>query len=183
MCIRDSSISALIQREQPVDGVYALTGVQKRLDKKSNPYWDLVLKDRSGSVAAKIWMTRGRLVPESLDNDIFAHVVGRVEFFNGMPQVKISGVTPLTPGEIAGMDISEFLPPSPYDGRGAYGELMSLADREFTYACLLYTSVSPSISSVCSDVTPKRRSALPQGTVGKRAASTRIPSWKRLAAA
>lgn len=32
------------------------------------------------------------------------------------------------------MDISEFLPPSPYDGRGAYGELMSLADREFTYA-------------------------------------------------
>ena len=131
---RGDSISALIQREQPVDGVYALTGVQKRLDKKSNPYWDLVLKDRSGSVAAKIWMTRGRLVPESLDNDIFAHVVGRVEFFNGMPQVKISGVTPLTPGEIAGMDISEFLPPSPYDGRGAYGELMSLADREFTYA-------------------------------------------------
>ena len=131
---RGDSISALIQREQPVDGVYALTGVQKRLDKKSNPYWDLVLKDRSGSVAAKIWMTRGRLVPESLDNDIFAHVVGRVEFFNGMPQVKISGVTPLTPGEIAGMDISEFLPPSPYDGRGAYGELMALADREFTYA-------------------------------------------------
>lgn len=130
---RGEPISTLIQRVQPVDGIYVLTGVQRRTDRKNNPFWDFFLKDSSGSVNGKIWATRGRLTPETLESDIYAHVVGRSGSYNNTPQVTVDSVTPLTPEEIAGLDEADFVAPSPYDGRAAYEELMALAEREFTY--------------------------------------------------
>lgn len=120
----------ILNRGQRVEGVFVTADVHRGTDKNGNDYWSFNLVDATGSVAAKIWTVNGVLHPAELEPRTFVRVQGTGNPFRDVMQVRVENLRTLTEAERAGLDMNDFLPPSPYDGPAAMEKLMHMVRRE-----------------------------------------------------
>ncbi len=122
-------VKDMVENGQAVQGIYVVSEAARLQDKNGRPYWAFSLNDVSGAVPAKIWSVNGRLLPEELGNRSYVEVKGRISFFREQCQVRVDALRVLSGDEVSGLDLSDFLPPSPYDGEALFTELMALVER------------------------------------------------------
>ncbi len=94
-----------------VDEVYLVTEKQLRANRNGNLYLQLELRDRSGSMSARMW-NAGENLFRSFESGDFLHVKGKVQLFQGALQMI---VTHLERAEAEKLDLTDFLPHSEQD--------------------------------------------------------------------
>ncbi|HEX7090431.1 MAG TPA: HD domain-containing protein [Longimicrobiales bacterium] len=105
-----------------VAGCYYVESRELRRTRQDKPYLRLRLCDRSGALEGRVWDDADRihaLVPPGS----FVGVRGRVEVFNGEPQLNLDEVTPVS---VAPEELDLFLPRSPRPPEEMERELAAL---------------------------------------------------------
>ena len=77
---------------------------------RNGPYWNLTLKDSSGSIEGKIWSPLSQQFAE-LPQGGFVQVRGAVGTFRDRPQITVDQLAVLDPAT-PGLDVTQFLPSS-----------------------------------------------------------------------
>lgn len=116
-----------------VEGVFAALDPALKETRNKSPFWKLLLSDASGSIEAKIWSPLSGQVGDVISG-MLVLIDGKAGFFNDNLQVTISRFTPLSPEELAGIDISDFTPASPYDREEMFSSLRRACLEEFAHA-------------------------------------------------
>lgn len=96
---------------ESVQDVYLVTDKQLRANRSGNLYLQLELRDRTGSISARLW-NAGEAVTRSFEAGDFLLVRGKVQLFQGALQVILNQVEPVAPG---GVSLGDFLPHSKED--------------------------------------------------------------------
>ncbi len=94
-----------------VTACYLVHEKQKRETKAAKPFLELVLGDRTGTVAAMVWDDAER-VDRLVAADDVVGVRGRVGTYREKPQITVASIQPL---EVGDDDLALFLPASPRD--------------------------------------------------------------------
>ena len=81
-----------------LDQIFQVVNISKRTSQKGSIYYQLDLKDKSGKISAKIWSILPGI--ESVTENSFALVKGRVDAYKGTMQVIISDISPAAPEEV-----------------------------------------------------------------------------------
>ena len=89
-----------------LDEVFLLTDKQLRANRNGNLYLQVELRDRTGSISARLW-NAGEHIFRSLENGDFAHARGKVQLFQGSLQVILSHIER---AESEKIDLADFLP-------------------------------------------------------------------------
>ncbi len=113
---------AALQPGRPLSGRFAVVRKDRQISRKGTPYLALELRDRSGSIPARIFREADRLGARFERGDA-VEVRGRVERFRGELQAEVTALRRLEPG---GFDPAEFLPVayrSPDDLEGFFEHL------------------------------------------------------------
>src|SRR5437016_10860008 len=95
----------------PVDEVYLVTDKQLRANRNGNLYLQLELRDRTGSMSARLW-NAGEPLARSFESGDFVHIKGKVQLFQGALQIILSHVD-RAPAEK--VELAEFLPHTEQD--------------------------------------------------------------------
>lgn len=95
----------------PLDDVYLATDKQLRVNRKGAQYVQLMLRDRSGGLSARLW-NAGDYVFRSFDDGDFVHAEGKVQLFEGSLQIIL---THLERVEAEKVEVADFLPHTPHD--------------------------------------------------------------------
>jgi 3'-5' exoribonuclease len=94
-----------------VDDVFLASAKQLRANRQGNLYLQVELRDRSGSISARMWNASENVTRLFEDGD-FLRVKGRVQLFQGALQMIISHITPIEKEKI---DLADFLPHTEQD--------------------------------------------------------------------
>jgi 3'-5' exoribonuclease len=97
---------AALQPGKPLRGRYAVTRKDRQISRKGSPYLTVQLRDRTGSIDARIFREADELGARFERGDAI-EVRGRVERFRGELQAEITALRKLKPGSY---DPTEFLP-------------------------------------------------------------------------
>ncbi len=89
-----------------VDEVFLVADKQLRANRQGNLYLHLELRDRSGSVGARLWNANEGLA-RTFDPGDFLHARGKIQLFQGALQVILSHIETVDP---AGVSPEDFLP-------------------------------------------------------------------------
>jgi len=89
-----------------LDEVFLLTDKQLRANRNGNLYLQVELRDRTGSISARLW-NAGEHIFRSLENGDFALARGKVQLFQGSLQVILSHIER---AEAEKIDLADFLP-------------------------------------------------------------------------
>jgi 3'-5' exoribonuclease len=89
-----------------VEEVYLVADKQLRANRNGNLYIQLDLRDRTGTINARLW-NAGEPLFRSFDPGDFVHVRGKVQLFQGALQVILSHLERV---EAEKVDLTEFLP-------------------------------------------------------------------------
>lgn len=114
-----------------VSEVFLLSSAQQH-QARNGPYWRLEFRDATGSIGGKIWSPQSQAYPELLPGQM-ARVQGRVTSFRDTLELSIEGLCILGPDETAALDLSLFMPASPYAPEGMMRDLLELADTVLTH--------------------------------------------------
>jgi 3'-5' exoribonuclease len=95
---------------QTISDIFALAQAQRKETKNGQPYWDLTLTDRTGSMAARIW-SPGEARHKEPKPEQFVVVTGLVVSFKDKLQVNVTDLVLIDPAE-TGLAMSDFLPSS-----------------------------------------------------------------------
>src|SRR5437016_781637 len=95
----------------PVDEVYLVTDKQLRANRNGNLYLQLELRDRTGSISARLW-NAGEQLFRSFDAGDFLAAKGKVQLFQGALQVILSHVER---SEAEKVELGDFLPHTEQD--------------------------------------------------------------------
>jgi 3'-5' exoribonuclease len=98
---------ARLRAGAPIEGTYACTRKDRLTAKTGSAYLALELRDRTGTIAARIFRDADFLSGRFERGDI-VHVSGRVERFRDELQAELRDITRVEAGE--GLDPAEFLP-------------------------------------------------------------------------
>ncbi|TIH19790.1 HD domain-containing protein [Marinifilum sp. JC120] len=101
-------IKDLINGERAKD-VFLIGDAQLR-ESRNGPFWNLRLQDNSGAVEAKIWSPLSQSF-QSLEAGMFVVAGGLVGAYRDKPQLTVEFLNIIDP-EVAGLDITDFLPSS-----------------------------------------------------------------------
>ena len=74
---------------ETIEDVYLVTDKQLRANRNGNLYLQLDLRDRSGSISARLW-NAGEHLFRSFDSGDFLLVKGKVQLFQGSLQMILS---------------------------------------------------------------------------------------------
>jgi 3'-5' exoribonuclease len=96
---------------ESVNCVFLVVDKQIRVNRQGSSYLHLEVRDRSGTIEARFWNV-GEEVARGFDPGDYVIVRGKVQHFQGLNQIIVSGVDPTTSPEI---EPSEFLPPAVAD--------------------------------------------------------------------
>ncbi len=91
---------------ESLDEVYLATEKQLRANRNGNLYLQLMLRDRTGAIGARLWNVneaQGR----SFEEGDFVHARGKVQLFQGALQVILSALERVDPSRVS---IADFLP-------------------------------------------------------------------------
>ncbi|MBA4068224.1 MAG: CMP-binding protein [Isosphaera sp.] len=89
-----------------LDEVFLATDKQLRVNRKGNSYVQLMLRDRTGGISARLWNV-GEQFFRSFDNGDFVHADGKVQLFEGSLQVILNH---LERSEAEKVELVDFLP-------------------------------------------------------------------------
>jgi 3'-5' exoribonuclease len=127
-----------LQAGQKIKQFFLIKKKERRRTRTGKDYLDLLLADRTGTVAGKIW---GELLP-ALDPLFaageFAAVSGRVESFQDELQLtveRIKGVGRFSPEQLAAaaFDPDPLVPASPFDAHSLWAELRGWAEQDIVH--------------------------------------------------
>ncbi len=104
---------AEIVPNQVVDGTFAVEEKQLRTAKSGKPFLNLKLRDKTGSVTARVWENAAK-ADQAIAGYRVLRVRGRSELFNGELQIHIDQAEPVPANEVNPFD---FLPVCPKDPR------------------------------------------------------------------
>src|SRR5262245_38119484 len=94
-----------------LDEVYLATDKQLRVNRKGNQYVQLVLRDRTGGLSARLW-NAGEAFFRSFENGDFVHADGKVQLFEGSLQIILNHLERV---EAEKVDVADFLPHTDFD--------------------------------------------------------------------
>ncbi|HEY1859869.1 MAG TPA: HD domain-containing protein, partial [Gemmataceae bacterium] len=94
-----------------IEEVYLVTDKQLRANRNGNLYLQLDLRDRSGSISARLW-NAGEHLFRSFDSGDFLLVKGKVQLFQGSLQMILSHLERI---ETEKVDLTDFLPHTEQD--------------------------------------------------------------------
>jgi 3'-5' exoribonuclease len=98
--------AATLQPGRPLAGRYAVTRKDRQISRKGTPYLSVELRDRTGSISARIFRDADALGAR-FDRGDAIEVRGKVERFRGELQAEITALRKLEPGSF---DPADFLP-------------------------------------------------------------------------
>lgn len=93
------------------DDVFLAAEKQLRLNKNGNPYVQMELRDRTGSLSARMW-NAGDAIFRSFENGDFLRAEGKVQSFQGTLQIVLNHFERV---EEKSVDIADFLPTTSFD--------------------------------------------------------------------
>jgi 3'-5' exoribonuclease len=94
-----------------IDEVYLVTDKQLRANRNGNLYLQVELRDRSGSITARMWNATEHQF-RTFDNGDFVHIKGKVQVFQGALQMILSHIEK---AEDEKVDLADFLPHTEQD--------------------------------------------------------------------
>jgi 3'-5' exoribonuclease len=105
------------------EDIFILQNVQLKENKKGDPYLTMLVSDRSRGVTAN-WWDQGEAMFRRLPNPGVVKVKGRIELFNGHPQIKVDKILQLrNPDRV---DYGELLPSTEFDIDTMFDELSKM---------------------------------------------------------
>jgi 3'-5' exoribonuclease len=102
-----------------VDDVFLVVDKQLRANRNGNLYLQLELRDRTGSMSARLW-NAGEPLARSFEAGDFVQIKGKVQLFQGALQMILSYVDRV---ETEKVDLAEFLPHTEQDVSKLYARL------------------------------------------------------------
>jgi 3'-5' exoribonuclease len=105
-----------------IEEIYLATDKQLRANRNGNLYLQLELRDRTGSVSARLW-NAGESLFRSFDSGDFLLVKGKVQLFQGALQMILSHVERVPEQRV---DLGDFLPHTEQDVSKLYERLRSV---------------------------------------------------------
>src|SRR5256885_149061 len=105
-----------------IEEVYLVIDKQLRANRNGNLYIQLELRDRTGSIGARLW-NAGEPLFRSFEAGDFLHVKGKVQHFQGALQMILSHIDRLPPEKV---ELDDFLPHTEHDVSRLYERLRSL---------------------------------------------------------
>src|SRR6266446_10153872 len=94
-----------------LDEIYLVTDKQLRANRNGNLYLQVELRDRSGSISARLW-NAGEHLFRSFDVGDFLQVKGKVQLFQGALQMILSHLDRV---ETQKVELADFLPHTEQD--------------------------------------------------------------------
>jgi 3'-5' exoribonuclease len=94
-----------------IDEVYLVSDKQLRANRNGNLYLQLDLRDKSGTVNARLWNATEALF-HSFDVNDYLRVRGKAQIFQGAMQLILSDIQAIEPSRV---DPADFLPHTPQD--------------------------------------------------------------------
>jgi 3'-5' exoribonuclease len=94
-----------------LDEVFLAADKQLRVNRKGNQYVQLMLRDRTGGISARLW-NAGDAFFRSFENGDFVHAEGKVQLFEGSLQVILSHLERV---EAEKVEVADFLPHTEQD--------------------------------------------------------------------
>jgi 3'-5' exoribonuclease len=104
-----------------IEEIYLATDKQLRANRNGNLYLQLELRDRTGSVSARLW-NAGESLFRSFDSGDFLLVKGKVQLFQGALQMILNHVERVPEQRV---DLADFLPHTEQDVSKLYERLRS----------------------------------------------------------
>ncbi len=104
---------------EALDEVYLVTEKQLRANRNGNLYIQLELRDRTGSISARLW-NAGEHLFRSFEEGDFLRVRGKVQLFQGALQVILSHIDKAEAGQV---ELTDFLPHTEHDVSKLYERL------------------------------------------------------------
>ena len=105
-----------------VDQVFLVVDKQLRANRQGNLYLHLELRDKTGTVGARLWNATEEMARRFEPGD-YLGARGKVQVFQGALQIILSHIEPTG---LDGLDPGEFLPSSPHDTAKLYARLREL---------------------------------------------------------
>ncbi len=105
-----------------IEEVFLVGDKQLRTTRGGDYYIDAQLRDRTGSIRARMWQATEAMF-RSIPTEGFLHVRGRVEDYRGTPQVIIEGCKPVDPERV---DLADFLPATDQDVEAMWSALLEI---------------------------------------------------------
>src|SRR5215471_6998374 len=94
-----------------IDEVYLVMDKQLRANRNGNLFLQLELRDRTGSISARLW-NAGEHLFRSFESGDFLRVKGKVQLFQGALQMILSHLDRV---ESEKVDLADFLPHTEHD--------------------------------------------------------------------
>src|SRR5438105_4188987 len=94
-----------------VDEVYVVSDKQMRANRQGNLYLQIELRDRTGSISARLWNANDHLF-RMFDAGDFLRVKGKVQLFQGALQMILSHIDRV---EAQKVELADFLPHTEHD--------------------------------------------------------------------
>ncbi|MEW5826057.1 MAG: OB-fold nucleic acid binding domain-containing protein [Candidatus Bipolaricaulota bacterium] len=105
----------------------------QRSTRTGDPYLEMVLADRTGTIAARAWADATQKYASSFDEGDFVHVQARVETYRNALQLIVESIRRLTDeerdgGKLPGFDAALLVPTSERDAAEMWAKLLALAE-------------------------------------------------------
>ncbi|HEX8872257.1 MAG TPA: OB-fold nucleic acid binding domain-containing protein [Candidatus Acidoferrum sp.] len=107
--------------DQSIETFFLVHEKEIRNTAAGKPYLRMELGDRSGTVEARMW-DQFETLARDVNRDDFVKIRARVEIYRNRPQLSVLQFRLAKPGEI---DLSDFLPHTPYDVEDLYKQLLA----------------------------------------------------------
>jgi 3'-5' exoribonuclease len=114
-----------ISNGMTLDQVFVVRSKELRTTKTGGLFISFELGDSSGSISGKLWQA-SEAIFNGIPDEGFLQVKGRVEDYRGTLQLSIDSCRPYPKDKV---NLSEFLPVSPYDIEEMWGETLEILHR------------------------------------------------------
>ncbi|HXK58528.1 MAG TPA: HD domain-containing protein [Acidobacteriota bacterium] len=126
-----------LKENESVVSFSSIRSKQVKSKRNGEPYLELVLADRTGEIAAKVWDDVD-VLREELQAGDFIKYKGRVQIYNGSRQLIVERIRKVTPGDQAqGFAESEVIRTTEYDIDEMWDRLHSLITENCRRPCIL----------------------------------------------
>jgi 3'-5' exoribonuclease len=104
-----------------IEDIYLIADKQLRANRNGNLYIQLELRDRTGSISARLW-NAGEQLFRTFESGDFLLVKGKVQLFQGALQAILTNVERIDPGHVV---LADFLPHTEHDVSKLWDRLRS----------------------------------------------------------
>src|SRR6516165_3906267 len=105
-----------------IEEVYLVIDKQLRANRNGNLFLQLELRDRTGTISARLW-NAGEQLFRSFESGDFLLVKGKVQLFQGALQMILNHVNRVAPDQV---ELADFLPHTEQDVSKLYERLRAL---------------------------------------------------------